>query len=62
MSASVIEETKVYTLSEIDIQLEFLSNLLKYAKYTDRVECLVKVDEWLDRRVIIMELESQYAS
>lgn len=61
MRTEVVEETKIYTLSEIDIQLEFLSNLLKYAKYGDRTECLDKVDEWLDRRIVLMELEIQYA-
>lgn len=59
--AEVIEETKVHTLSEIDVQLEFLSNLLKYSKYGDRVKCLEKCDEWLDRRITLMELESSYA-
>ena len=61
MGASAVEETKVFTLSEIDIQLEFLSNLVKYAKYNDKVECLAKIDEWLDLRIILTELESQYA-
>jgi hypothetical protein len=61
MSASVVEETKVFTLSEIDIQLEFLSNLLKYAKYGDKNECRDKIDEWLDRRIVLMRLEIQYA-
>ena len=56
----LVEEHKIYTLSEIDIQLEFLSNLLIYSKYGDRDECLAKVDEWLDRRGVLMELESQY--
>ena len=61
MGAAVIEEQKVFTISEIDIQLEFLSNLLIYSKYGDRDACLAKVDEWLDRRGVLMELESQYA-
>ncbi len=61
MGAAVVEETKVYTLSEIDIQLEFLSNLLIYSKYGDKNECLDKIDEWLDRRIVLMGLETQYA-
>lgn len=50
MPTSEIKRPKVYNLAEIDMQLEFLANLLMYAKYNDRSKCLVEVDKWLDRR------------
>lgn len=61
MSTAPVQE-KVYNLDEIDMNLEFLSNLLKYARFGDRVDCLEKADQWLDRRIRLTKLEKSVAS
>jgi len=49
---------KAYTLAEVDMQLEFLTNILEYSENSDREKCLIEIDVWLDRRI---EVVGKYA-
>lgn len=49
------EELTTYSLTEIDTQLGFLGNLLKYSKKANREKVVERADQWLDKRLELKE-------
>lgn len=57
ISAADARALQTFTLAEIDEQLEVLNNLLQYSQKANRKSVLIKIDVWLDRRIMLMEME-----
>ena len=47
-----------YTIEEIDDHLSNISNVIKYSKNRERSKCFKRCDDWLDRRLMLTQLQN----
>lgn len=51
------DSTVDYTIEEIDNHLSNIANVIVFSKKRERRKCFDRCDDWLDRRLMLMELK-----
>lgn len=57
LSTSDVKGLTTFTMDEVDEQLRVLVNLLNHSVKCNHRRVFSNVDDWLDRRIMLMELD-----